>query len=232
MRFDQIHRQYFKSCQAQSVSNRLKKLSDDGLIAKHQVGIFIFKGRSHKVGVVFSIKGKGLALLRRKYPNLKFRDAPLPVHSVNLVHDLLLNDVVTTLQCRWPNETWTNGKYLSAGGSKYGARVPDAIFQNANSRGVKAIELELTTKSETRYRHIVLDYRLNAKFEKVLFICANATIFQKIAAVVTGDRYFKMAASAAPLSVGKFEVLQLTPLLGPVDLKNDSLSLKITEVTL
>ena len=49
-----------------------------------------------------------------------------------------------------------------------------------------ALELELTAKSEMRYREIILSYRTSSEFDSVLYVVKELSIQKKIGGLITG----------------------------------------------
>ncbi|MCK6597221.1 MAG: hypothetical protein L6Q37_02560, partial [Bdellovibrionaceae bacterium] len=57
---------------------------------------------------------------------------------------------------------------------------PDAILSDTNGKLTIALELELTAKSERRYRELILKYRLAKDFESVIYVTSSEVIRNKI----------------------------------------------------
>lgn len=49
-----------------------------------------------------------------------------------------------------------------------------------------ALEIELTAKSEMRYRDIILSYRTSSEFKKVLYVVKDKSIQRKLGGLITG----------------------------------------------
>ena len=49
-----------------------------------------------------------------------------------------------------------------------------------------ALEIELTAKSEMRYREIILSYRTSAEFDSVLYVVKDISIQKKIGGLIIG----------------------------------------------
>ena len=79
-------------------------------------------------------------------------------------------------------------------------RIPDIIGQRRETEKLMAIELELTTKSEKRYRQILTEYRIAQEFERILYITSHVSIEEKIRTLLT---HKKVDGFARP-STGKF----------------------------
>ena len=92
-------------------------------------------------------------------------------------------------------------------------RVPDFVMIDTDTKETTAIELELTTKSERRYRHIILDYRMSKSFSKVLFVTASETIRRKIMTEVLGEKIHDFRIQNA----GKFYFLLVGDIFKPTD---------------
>ena len=65
-------------------------------------------------------------------------------------------------------------------------RIPDAVIFGEDGTIKSAIELELTSKSETRYRQIIVSYRLSPYYREVLYYVGNQSIKNKIEYAITG----------------------------------------------
>jgi hypothetical protein len=88
-------------------------------------------------------------------------------------------------------------------------------------------ELELTAKSERRYREIILQYRLHPLFPKVLYIVSGAAIQEKIAYEITNQK--RIPGLPVP-STGKFYFVTLSallvdPMAAPISNGSEDLSL-------
>ena len=86
---------------------------------------------------------------------------------------------------RWPSYLIVSSKSISCEWNKK-ERIPDAILFNPKEKTKLALELELTAKSEARYRDIVLSYRTSSEFEKVFYIVKDEAIQQKMGGLITG----------------------------------------------
>lgn len=67
-----------------------------------------------------------------------------------------------------------------------GYKVPDGLFELKTSRGIKrvAVELELTVKSEPRYRKIFRELLTSSDFEIVLFITASEKMTEALRSII------------------------------------------------
>jgi hypothetical protein len=73
------------------------------------------------------------------------------------------------------------------------------------------VELELTAKSEKRYREIVLRYRLASAYARVLYVTNSREVVQKLARVL--DETLEPLGANPPIS--KFLVAKISELLPP-----------------
>jgi beta-lactamase superfamily II metal-dependent hydrolase len=64
--------------------------------------------------------------------------------------------------------------------------MPDAVLKIPRQAEMVAVELELTVKSEKRYREILLHYRLSEKFSQILYISNDIGVLKKVQSVLTG----------------------------------------------
>ncbi|HXH76683.1 MAG TPA: hypothetical protein VNJ08_17060 [Bacteriovoracaceae bacterium] len=95
-------------------------------------------------------------------------------------------------------------------------RIPDAVIIDPRANKKMALELELTGKSEMRYRDIILSYRTSSDFEKVLYVVKDKSIQRKLGGLITGfnSRY------EIGDDTDKFQLMTVGELL------NDSLEVK------
>jgi hypothetical protein len=102
---------------------------------------------------------------------------PVTLNLSCLYHDLLLTDVLRVFKSSWiatkPVKENTN-------------RIPDAVLVDPRTNKKMALELELTSKSEMRYREIILSYRSSSEFESVLYVVKDEAIQKKIGGLITG----------------------------------------------
>jgi hypothetical protein len=204
----QIRRRHFPNCGKATALNRLSKLKTEGYLKSQRVGIVIYQGMPKKIGAVYQITRAAISYLKSRYPKEAFREEPLQLNTGALPHDLLLTDVVTELKKRHPGKLIMRG-YLARHleGAK---RVPDAVILDPSGWAECAIELELTAKSKERYRDIILQYRLESRFPKVLYIAGDASTLEKIKCQIIQG---KANPKIAELSTGKFNLVLLHDLL-------------------
>jgi hypothetical protein len=123
---------------------------------------------------------------------------------------VLLVDVVDALREKFPGAILTNGRLLGDQASAQSVN-PDAVLEFPECKERWAVELELNAKSEKRYREIVLRYRLQSAFARVLYVTGSREVVQKLARVL--DRMPERLSSAEPTE--KFLWLDLVELLPP-----------------
>ncbi|MCB0411021.1 MAG: hypothetical protein KDD22_00750, partial [Bdellovibrionales bacterium] len=106
-----------------------------------------------------------------------------------------------------PGVNVINGKHLLKENGTNNAKIPDAVLEvattdleeakrigivgpDAVTKGAinikVAVELELTTKSDRRYREIITGYRLNRNVDRVLYLSHDWAVFRKIQSVLAG----------------------------------------------
>ncbi len=185
--FGQIHERHFKNCAISTVSNRLSKLIRDELVKSIRVGIIIFRGTPETIGSVYQVTRKGIKVLEQRFPYTRFRETSPIISHLTLTHDLILADVIKSLKLQNPEGKVIQGKNFYRADAK-GKRLPDAIILYPNTKQKVAIELELTAKSEKRYKDIVMQYRMQPEFEKVIYIVQRPGIAEKILEQVEGHR--------------------------------------------
>ena len=208
MSFEEIRLYVFGARHKATVCNRLKRLEQIELVRRISVGNFIYKMNMRLIGVVVQITKRGIEVLKgwRKLDE-RLRSEPLPVNLQSLIHDLELNQVVRGLQAQLAKSVVINGKHLRADGHGYLKKVPDAILELATSDLEKAkvlglipvdakpktdgslrfsIELELTAKSDHRYREILNGYRMSRETDRVLYLYHDETVAKKVQSVLVG----------------------------------------------
>jgi hypothetical protein len=211
--FSQIHKRHFITQVKATVHNRLTELLRRGYVTKARVGSLAHPGGQRNVGVVYQISRTGIRALKKILPNDNFRPDPLRLSLYCLPHDLLLNEVVWALEKRFPQGNFRHGR-LSGG--RDAKRIPDTEFILGGER--VALELELTAKSDRRYREIVLQYLLSPIFKKIVYVVASDRIKEKVSYQITQRR----ALPGLPTpSTGKFYFVGLqdllkSPMLAPI----------------
>ncbi len=206
--FPQVCRKVFPGKAKSTMLNRLGKLESMGFIERWRVPVLDSKQPGPGVFVVFSITRKGIGALSARYPGQVLRPKPIRVHGYGVYHDVLLVDVLDVLRERFPGLTATNGRLWSEQASASTVN-PDAVLELPGAKERWALELELTPKSEKRYREIVLRYRLQSAFDRVLYVTDSREVVQKLARVL--DRKPERLGFDPPS--GKFLLLSLEELL-------------------
>lgn len=205
--FEQIRREHFKNCATSTIYNRLSKLIKAELIKSINVNLNANYLLDKDIGVIYYVSQKGLVSLKEYWHREIFRDFPAPLNLNTLFHDLLLTDTIKKLEetfnCEVLNTKIINLSNLSL------EQVPDAILFSSQNNKKWAIELELTAKSNQRYREIILNYSTNQEFEKVLYIVKDEAIFKKIGGIISGyGKQFEIDDDT-----GKFQFLYLKEFL-------------------
>lgn len=175
MAFYQIKDTHFRDCANSTIYNRLSKLIRSGIIDSVRVNLIAIHKGNMDIGVVYSLTKEGLTLLKT-YSHFEIKRAvPIPINFNQLTHDLILIDVLKKMD-------GVNSKLVSFSNS-YGDQVPDGIVTRNNKK--VAIEVELTAKSNLRYREIVSNYRTSSKYDEVLYIVKDKAIQKKISDIIT-----------------------------------------------
>lgn len=204
--FEQIRRKHFKNCAASTVYNRLSKLIKAQIIETINVNIKANYLLPKDVGVIYSISRIGFTRLKEYWHREIQRIIPAPINLSCLYHDLLLTDVIEKLR-RTYNNSVVNSKIMNMSGISY-EQIPDAILYDSVNQSKWAIELELTTKSNQRYREIVSNYATSNLFEKVIYIVKDESIHKKIGGIISGHgKQFCFGDDT-----GKFEFVDLNKL--------------------
>ncbi len=208
MSFKQVANYYFDERAKSTIHNRLTQLEQGGIIRRFKMGRIVHHLNETEIGVVFCLSKLGLTLLQAKTPGKTLRIEPVPVNTSTLYHDLLLVDVTKQLGGILPNMEFVSGKLLNLP-ARSKRRIPDIIGTWQLTSKKMAIELELTAKSEKRYRQILTEYRVEQEFEKVLYITSHTSIEEKIKTLLT---HKKVEGFIRP-STGKFYFTSLNDLL-------------------
>ena len=208
MSFEQVRLWAFDGKHKTTVCNRLTKLERMGLIRRINVGNFIYKTHMRPISVVLQITRSGITAMKNILgEHDDMRSEPVPVNIQSLIHDLELNDVVHQIKMKLSKAVVTNGKLLETNNFGDFKKVPDALLEIPqseiemakglgllpNSAALKgnrnlrlAVELELTVKSDRRYREIINAYRLSQMFDQVLYLSADTAIIRKVQSVLIG----------------------------------------------
>lgn len=228
MSFEEVRLWAFEGRHKATVCNRLSKLEQMALLRRINVGNFIYKRNMRPVGVVVQITKRGVEILKScgRFDE-RWRHEPVPVNIQSLIHDLELNGVLRGIGERLPSSTLINGKHLSKDGSPLRSKIPDAVLEltatdlegakrlgligpEAGLKGAAsvkvAVELELTTKSDRRYREILTGYRMSRAVDRVLYLSHDVAVFRKIQSVLAG---FPIKGEIRPHS-GIFSFLPLS----------------------
>jgi len=212
MSMEQIRRYIFTNRAWPTIANRITKLEQGDLIERLRVANLIHPLRFTNVGTVLKITSLGIGTLANKFASKTFSEGVPEIRVQQLQHDLLLLDVVERLKTRHPKNGFVEGsRYAKDIGDQ--TRVPDFVMIDPVTKETTAIELELTAKSERRYRHIILDYRMSKAFSKVLFVTASETIKRKIMTEVMGERVHDFKIQ----NTGKFFFLLVSDIIRPTD---------------
>ncbi len=178
--FYQIHEKHFSENKRPTVYNRLSKLIRANILEAINVNLFAHHRKSELVGVIYKLTKDGLKMLQEYKTTVNLNPAPMPLNLSCLYHDFLLTDVLRVLKMPYRRST----RVKEVGNE----RIPDAVLFDHEKKINVALELELTAKSEMRYRDIVLSYRTSHEFDRVLYVVRDESIQRKIGGVITGHR--------------------------------------------
>jgi DNA-binding Lrp family transcriptional regulator len=227
MTFSQVAGRHFANNKKPTVMNRLARLELAGLIRRERIPKMRLGLDDHAVGVVFQITKNGISELSRRYPTKEFKRDPIRLHPYTLHHDLILVDVMSQMKSRWPTAEIVNGKYLFQNGLRSKGLEPDLVWTCPDTNVRTAIELELSDKSESRYREIVLRYRIAKEYDRVLYFTGRPFIRELMTKVIlnrvthkeetpeTGKFFFADAfqflkdPAATPITNGKINLLTI-----------------------
>lgn len=130
-------------------------------------------------------------------------------------HDRLLQELQTVFEqsplvSRYMPEHEVRQRLSEKHGKKerndVGYKVPDGLFELKTSRGIKrvAVELELTTKSESRYRKIFRELLTSSDFEIVLFVTASDKMTEALRSIVAEVKAEDMVVRGWPTKRGMY----------------------------
>ena len=176
MTFSQVAGRHFAINKKPTTMNRLAKLESAGLIRRERIPKMRLGLDYHAVGVVFQITKLGISRLAARNPRVDFKPMPIRLHPYTLHHDLILVDLASRLKAWWPDAEVINGKHLFQSGLGSKGLEPDLVLQMPEAKARVAIELELSDKSESRYREIVLRYRMANEYSKVIYFVGRQFI--------------------------------------------------------
>ncbi len=183
--FRQLKEKYFEHRSKGTLSNRLSRLKFAGFISSHPIGTLPGGGTERVVGTIFRLTRRGVLVLRSALPG-EWIDDPQPITIATLHHDACLNSLLLWCERENPEVEILASTALRRknGGSRN--QVPDAVILDKRKGLRIAVELELTQKSESRYREIVLNYQLSKDYDHVLYVVGNAAIESKLKQVILG----------------------------------------------
>lgn len=198
--FYQIHEKHFPENKRPTVYNRLSKLIRAEVIKAVNVNIVAYHRKGELLGVVYVMTKDGLRRLQDFKMTEDINQNPVSLNFNCLYHDLLLTDVLRVLKRDWK---------VTKATKEIQSRIPDAVLFDSRTNKKMALELELTAKSEMRYREIILSYRTSSEFDSVLYVVKELSIQKKIGGLITGfnGRY------EAGDDTDKFKFMTLTQIL-------------------
>lgn len=185
MIFPQMARVFFAGKAKPTVINRLTKLEQCGFITKTKLPRFITGKDKNMISVVYQVSRLGIRELQKRFSNVAFHPEPARLQPFSIEHDLLLVDVLLALKTQKPAMGFVLGEHFCRFKSHLSVK-PDAILTDTNGKLSVALELELTVKSERRYRDLILKYRLAKDFESVVYITSSDAIKNKIQSLLGG----------------------------------------------
>lgn len=208
--FYQIHEKHFHENKRPTVYNRLSKLIRGSILEATNVQLMCHHRRNELIGVIYRLTKEGSKKLQEFSMTYDIQFNSVPVNMSCLYHDLLLTDVLRILKRRWPELQMLNSKVHNQG-FPFKERIPDGVLLNPRDKNKIALELELTAKSETRYRDIILSYRTSHDFEKVIYVVKDRSIQKKLGGLITGFNGRYVLGD----NTDKFEFILLEDLIKP-----------------
>ena len=179
----QIRDRHFNKCARSTIYNRLSKLIKGELIESMRVNLNAIQRQSEDIGAIYYVTKKGFRLMIKYHSKSIKRVSPVPINLNQLQHDLILTDTIKMLDSQFHNAQVVNSK-LFVNSFKEERQVPDGVILFKNKK--YALEVELTAKSNMRYRDIISNYRTSSEFESVLYLVKDVAIQGKMGAIITG----------------------------------------------
>ena len=175
--FYQVHEKHFPENKRPTVYNRLSKLIKGNVLEAISVNLLAHHRKTELLGVIYRLTKDGLRRLQDFKMTVEINLIPATLNLSNLYHDLLLTDVLRVLKRTWKVTKAPLGIQ---------DRIPDAVLIHPMKGNKMALELELTAKSEMRYRDIILSYRTSSEFDSVLYVVKDKSIQRKLGGLITG----------------------------------------------
>ncbi|MFP5491053.1 MAG: hypothetical protein ACLGG0_06110 [Bacteriovoracia bacterium] len=205
--FYQIYEKHFPENKRPTVYNRLSKLIRAEMIKAININLVAYHRNGELIGVVYVMAKNGLRSLQDFKMTEDINQNPVTLNFSCLYHDLLLTDVLRVLKRSWKV---TKVPKVSQ------TRIPDAILIDPVTNKKTALELELTAKSEMRYREIILSYRTSREYDSVLYVVKDDSIHKKLGGLITGfNGRFEFGDST-----DKFKFITLTQILNSLKEEN------------
>jgi hypothetical protein len=207
--FEQIRSRHFQGLSRVTVQNRLSQLLSYGYLRKLRLSFPIAIPASGTCTTVYTLRRASLNILRERSDRMDVGSALVRIGGKDLRHDLILTEVRTAMMRRFPGQLIRNGKLMPKSQMK-NAKVPDLVVSMPGSQKLIAIELELTPKSRKRYRQIILQYRMNAGYERIIYVACNQSLKNLLESQIHGRMVPGIQKHGMP---SKFEVTELSDLL-------------------
>jgi len=195
--FEQIKERYFSEKSTSTAYSRMSQLMRGGFLQSHRIGGILDKHST--VSCVYQITRNALEVLEKSYPDVGFKRDLVKLNSTSLYHDYLLTEVLRILSLKYPSLVFKNAKTVCES-LESRDKLPDGIIYDKLGKTVGALELELTQKSDRRYREIVTGYRLSRTFPAVIYVYSNDGIATKIKEIVRG----KAITGFTEIDTGRF----------------------------
>jgi hypothetical protein len=212
MSFEQLRLECFANLARVTAYNRVNELVVAGLIETLRVGNIVYQQNPRVIGNIYRTSRSGTKLLQSRFGVEQIaRGDPFPWNTGQLAHDLILNDVGRLIHSAETGWRFKNGKHFASSLTDE-RRMPDALLQMPGSRECVAVELELTVKSEKRYREILLGYKLSPRTSRVLYVSSDPGVLRKVQSVLTGG---KIPGAKLERSIGKFYFVAVPELMEP-----------------
>lgn len=166
----QIEKRHFSGRAKSTMIERLTKLRRGGYLTAERIDMNRYERKELRTGIVHLITSKGLNILQTLFSNEHFKDEPPTYRYGNVIHDVVLVEMIAALRTRFNGIDIRNERVVDLSGVDSNIR-PDAIIYDQNGKAHTAVELEMSDKSLLRYRENTGDYQSQFSFKQIIYIC-------------------------------------------------------------
>ncbi|MGE4234117.1 MAG: replication-relaxation family protein [Bacteriovoracia bacterium] len=205
----QIEKRHFTGRAKSTMIERLTKLRRGGYLTAERIDMNRYERKELRSGIVHLITTKGLQVLQSLFSNEHFKDEPPNYRYGNVVHDVVLIEVIAALRTKFTGIDIRNERVVDLSGGDSNIR-PDAIIFDQNGRVHTAIELEMSDKSLLRYRENTGDYQSQFSFKQIIYICDKPRFSRHLRSEINP---VKQQADEGPVFTDRFYFASVEELL-------------------